>query len=278
MSLCQTLGGPTQPTHAFRPGGSNVCDIDRTRRSRRRPTVRSAGLDQTKAPEIETYLRLAASRRRLLMNTTILAGTLAAALTAAPALGGKSFADWLTSVFSLSSPAWQLLCGVASLCSVAAAVATQLLKSHNIEERITCAQGARVKIEMLELGIKSGLITPADAAGDYIKCIGDIAFIQGPLRSLGPAEPCDQRPAEVPHCHHRRQQRRGGPAFLLLGVAHPGHREHPRRLPTRVHRQRQRRQCGRGGPLLPRPSQRSGTAARSVERTLDPPRPPGPRP
>jgi hypothetical protein len=81
------------------------------------------GRIKQKRPEIEKYLKLAASRRRLLMNTTILAGTLAAALTAAPALGGKSFTDWLTSIFNLSSPAWQLLCGVASLCSVAAAVA-----------------------------------------------------------------------------------------------------------------------------------------------------------
>jgi hypothetical protein len=136
------------------------------------------GWIKQKRPEVEAYLRLAASRRRLLTNTTIVAGTLAATLTAAPALGGKSFADWLTSTLSLSSPAWQLLCGVASLCSVAAAVATQLLKSHNIEDRVTRAQGARVKIEMLEIRIESGLITPTEAADDYMKCIGDITFIQ----------------------------------------------------------------------------------------------------
>jgi hypothetical protein len=137
-----------------------------------------------KRPEIENYLRLAASRRRLLMNTTIIAGTLAAALTAAPALGGKSFADWLTSILSLSSPAWQLLCGVASLCSVAAAVATQLIRSYNVEERITRAQEARVKIEMLEVGVENRLLTPGKAVIDYMKCIGDIAFIQAPLKEL----------------------------------------------------------------------------------------------
>ena len=58
-----------------------------------------------KRPEVENYLRSAASRRRLLINTTIIAGTFAAALTAAPAVGGKSFAEWLTSIFSLASPA-----------------------------------------------------------------------------------------------------------------------------------------------------------------------------
>jgi hypothetical protein len=39
------------------------------------------GWIKRKRPEVENYLRLAASRRRLLINTTIIAGTLAAALT-----------------------------------------------------------------------------------------------------------------------------------------------------------------------------------------------------
>jgi MFS family permease len=144
------------------------------------------GLIKQKRPEVEEFLRLAASRRRLLINTTIIAGTLAAALTAAPALGGKTFAGWLTSILGLSSPAWQLLCGVASMCSIAAAVATQLLKSHNIEDRINRAQGARAKIQMLEVGIESGLMTPAEAGAAYILCIGDITFLQAPLRESRP--------------------------------------------------------------------------------------------
>ena len=234
-------------------------------------------IDQ-KRPEVKAYLRLAGSRRRLLMNTTILAGTLAAALTAAPALGGKSFADWLTSVLSLSSPAWQLLCGVASLCAVAAAVATQLLKSHNVEERITCAQGARVKIEMLEVGIKSGLITPTDAAGDYIKCIGDIAFIQGPLkksRAHRTVRPALGRSPAPPSSSTAASRSLGVPA--------------PRRCPPRSPKTAAPlansgpppRSAAPVWPLWPASStsvRRSGTGARWVERTLDPPRPPAPRP
>jgi hypothetical protein len=108
------------------------------------------GLIKQKRPEVESYLRSAASRRRLLINTTIVAGTLAAALTAAPALGGKSFANWLTSLFGLSSPAWQLLRGAASMCSIAAAVATQLLKSHNIEDRKIAHKGPARKSRCLK--------------------------------------------------------------------------------------------------------------------------------
>ncbi len=42
---------------------------------------------------VENHLISAAFHRRVLLNFTIIAGTLAAALTAAPALGGKSLAD-----------------------------------------------------------------------------------------------------------------------------------------------------------------------------------------
>ena len=146
------------------------------------------GLIKQKRPEVENYLRSALSRRRLLINTTIIAGTLAAALTAGPgARRGMAHADWSDETnFGLSSPAWQLLCGVASMCSIAAAVATQLLKSHNIEDRINRAQGARAKIQMLEVGIESGLMSPAEAGAAYILCIGDIAFLQAPLRESRP--------------------------------------------------------------------------------------------
>jgi hypothetical protein len=72
------------------------------------------------------------------------------------------------------------------MCSIAAAVATQLLKFHNIEDRINRVQGARAKIQMLEVGIESGLMTPAEAGAAYILCIGDIAFMQAPLRESRP--------------------------------------------------------------------------------------------
>src|SRR4051812_41357270 len=69
------------------------------------------------------YLHSACSRRHLLVNVTLIAGALATFLTAAPAFGGRSFATWLTGVFGLSSPAWQLLCAGAAACSLAATIA-----------------------------------------------------------------------------------------------------------------------------------------------------------
>ena len=90
---------------------------------------------RAKRTEVERFLAAAVPRRRRLLNTTIVGGTVATALTAAPAVGGAGFTKWLTTAFSLTSPAWQLLCGAAAVSSIAATVATQLLKSQNVEEQ-----------------------------------------------------------------------------------------------------------------------------------------------
>ena len=82
-----------------------------------------------KRTQLETFLSAARPRKRRLLNTTIVGGSLAAALTAAPALGGQSFTAWLTGALGLASPSWRLLCAAASVCSLTATIATQLLKS-----------------------------------------------------------------------------------------------------------------------------------------------------
>src|SRR5262249_20577690 len=98
---------------------------------------------QQKRLQLERFLSAARPRKRRLINTTIISGTVAAALTAAPALGGQSFTAWLTATLGLTSPSWRILCAAASVCSVTATVATQLLKSHSIEEHVTRAEGCR---------------------------------------------------------------------------------------------------------------------------------------
>jgi hypothetical protein len=71
-------------------------------------------------------------------------------LTASPALGGLALFDWLDETFGLSSPAWQILCAAAAVCALAAAISTQMMKSHHIDERVslaeTCAQDSRFSI------------------------------------------------------------------------------------------------------------------------------------
>jgi hypothetical protein len=132
---------------------------------------------RAKRTEVERFLAAAVPRRRRLLNTTIIGGTVATALTAAPAVGGAGFTKWLTTAFSLTSPAWQLLCGAAAVSSIAATVATQLLKSQNVEEQVARAQSCRAKLEVLETGLRTGRLDPGQAASDYMRCVEEVAFI-----------------------------------------------------------------------------------------------------
>jgi MFS family permease len=147
----------------------------------------SAGVDaanglisriQAKRAEVNRYLRATGTRRRRLVNLTIVAGSIATALTAAPALGGKPLADWLTETFALSSPSWRILCAVAAVCSLAAAVATQLHTSKNYEEHIARAQGIGATLEMLEVAIASDHLSRREATSQYLKCVENTSFIE----------------------------------------------------------------------------------------------------
>jgi len=130
-----------------------------------------------KRTQLETFLAAARPRRRRLLNTTIIGGSLAAALTAAPAVGGQSFTAWLTGTLGLGSPSWRLLCGAATVCSIMATISTQLLKSDNVEEYVTRAQGCRAKLEVLEAGLALGQVDAQQATSEYLKCVEEAAFL-----------------------------------------------------------------------------------------------------
>lgn len=129
----------------------------------------------SKRKQVEGFLAAATPRKRRLVNLAIIAGTLAAALTTGPALGGATFTAWLTKSLGLSSPAWQLLCGGAAICSVSATVATQLLKSQNVEEHVARAQSCRAKLDVLEIGLKTAQIDVPRATSEYMRCLEETA-------------------------------------------------------------------------------------------------------
>jgi MFS family permease len=137
-----------------------------------------AGRIRQKRAELDAFLSAARPRKRRLLNTTIVGGTLAAALTAGPAVGGASFTAWLTMALGLTSPSWRLLCAAASVSSIMATVATQLLKSNNIEEHVTRALGCRAKLEALDLGLTLGQLDVRQATAEYLKCVEDAAFLE----------------------------------------------------------------------------------------------------
>ena len=131
-----------------------------------------------KRRELDSFVASVAPRKRRLLNVTIWGGTLAAALTAGPAAGGQSFTAWLTSTLGLSGPSWRLLCAAAFVSSVAATVATQLLKSHNLEDRTTRALTARARLEALDVGLSLGRYSREEATDQYLKSLEDIALLR----------------------------------------------------------------------------------------------------
>jgi hypothetical protein len=136
----------------------------------------SERIKRTRA-ELDGFLDAAVPRKRRLLNTTIIGGSLAAVLTAGPAVGGQPFTAWLTMTLGLTSPSWRLLCGGAAVFSVVSTVATQLLKSNNIEEHITRAQSCRAKLEVLELSLALGEIDVKQATAEYLRCVEQASFL-----------------------------------------------------------------------------------------------------
>jgi hypothetical protein len=128
--------------------------------------------------QVDAFLATSLPRKRRLINTTIIGGTLAAALTAAPAVGGQSFSSWLSDTLHLTSPSWRVLCAAAAMCSVMATLATQLLKSNHVEENVTRAQGCRAKLEMIETGLALGQLDVAHATTEYLKCVEEAAVLR----------------------------------------------------------------------------------------------------
>jgi hypothetical protein len=131
-----------------------------------------------KRVDVERYLRAVGARHHRLITLTIIAAAIATLLTASAAFGGKPFADWLTATFALSTPSWRILCAVAAVCSLTAAVATQLHTSKNYLEHIARAQKAKASLEMLEVAIALNHLKHHEATSEYLKIIETTSFIE----------------------------------------------------------------------------------------------------
>jgi hypothetical protein len=142
-----------------------------------RPVADWASLIKGTQDKVAKYLVKERARQRWLLNLAILAGALATALTATPALGGVAFSDWLDETFGLTSPAWQVLCAGAAIFSLAAAISTQMLKSHNIDERVVRAESVKARLEILDVGRITGRLTPDQVATEYAACVQAASFI-----------------------------------------------------------------------------------------------------
>ena len=121
-----------------------------------------------------------------LTNLSIVCGAVATALTAGPAIGGKTFTNVLGPAGSNAS--WRIFCGAASVFSLIAAIATSLYKSHDIATRISKAQACDAKLDGLQTRLELGQMPNKEAAKKYEECLPEIAFIAS-------ANPLGRRPS-----------------------------------------------------------------------------------
>ncbi len=114
-----------------------------------------------------------------LTNVSIVSSSLAAALTAGPALGGESFANVLGQSFSLArnSLVWQGLCLGAMVVSVVAAISTNMNKSQETTVRLSTAEACSAELEGLQTLIEFGQLSVQDAVKLYQQYVAKIPFV-----------------------------------------------------------------------------------------------------
>ena len=94
---------------------------------------------------VQAFLRENRPRIRRRANITIVLTSLSAAFTAGPALGGETFAVSVQNGLGLSTDSlvWRVLCLLALVVSVAAAVLANIAKSQDADARLSTAEAAQ---------------------------------------------------------------------------------------------------------------------------------------
>jgi hypothetical protein len=132
---------------------------------------------QDKRVEVSKFIKGADGRNRRLTNIAIVCGAISAALTAGPALGGKSVNTWLTEAFQIELPIWQLLCFGAMVCSVAATITTNMSKSHEVSAKLMLAQACNAKLEGQHSQAALKSLDVKQATKQYAKLLTEISFV-----------------------------------------------------------------------------------------------------
>ncbi|GAA1496295.1 hypothetical protein [Paeniglutamicibacter kerguelensis] len=128
---------------------------------------------------ISRFLSRTRPRRNRLANLSIVGSAIAAVMTAGPALGGQSFTASVQSRLGIedSSTVWRVLCLIAMLLSVAAAVATNLSNSRDLNGRVTAAETCNAELEGLETMLEFGQLPLQDAVKLYQQYVAKVPFV-----------------------------------------------------------------------------------------------------
>ncbi|MDZ7692150.1 MAG: hypothetical protein U5K69_13630 [Balneolaceae bacterium] len=133
---------------------------------------------KSKRQEVADYLGKKEPRHSRLVTISIVAGALAAALTAGPGMGGSGFIEAAKGVVSFGIPVWQVLCLFATLLSMSAVISNGMLKSDDMSSKITQVRSCDAKLEGLELMLELDQINVKQAASLYTQYLTDIPHVR----------------------------------------------------------------------------------------------------
>lgn len=133
---------------------------------------------KTKRQEVADYLDDNEPRQSRFITISIIAGALAAALTAGPGVGGSGFIDTASGLVSFGLPVWQVLCLLATFLSMSAVIANGLLKANDLPSKIAQVRGCDAKLEGLEIMLDMDQIDLKQAASLYTQYLTEIPHVR----------------------------------------------------------------------------------------------------
>lgn len=141
------------------------------------------GRIRARRASINAYLRDKRPRSHRLANISIVSSTVAAALTAGPAVGGLTFVQAVQKALSLpqSSIVWRALCFATVVVSVVAAIFANLCKSNDLTVRIGAAEACGTDLEGLQELLEFGQLSVRDVITIYRQLVTKIPFIEEDL-------------------------------------------------------------------------------------------------
>ena len=141
----------------------------------------------TRRASITVYLNGSRPRSSRLAIVSIISSAVATVLVAGPALGGETFADGVSGALGLSTTSivWRVLCFLAMLASLAAAITTNLQKSQDLPGRISTAEAVDADLEGLQTLLQFGKTPTTDAVNLYQGYVARIPFVDEQAPSPG---------------------------------------------------------------------------------------------
>lgn len=133
---------------------------------------------QLKREDVAKYLNENEPKQSRFVTISIVAGALAAALTAGPGVGGSGFIETASGLVSFGIPVWQVLCLLATFLSMSAVIANGLLKTNDLPTKIAQVRGCDAKLEGLEIMLDLEQIDLKQATSLYTQYLTEIPHVR----------------------------------------------------------------------------------------------------